>query len=288
MAEIIDPEHIALSAAFYEESTHYLRAGLKEYPVTIDCIDPRNKVISEFFARLVTRQTPGGKIGVGHDMAIAPDVSHSLGPASAKEGAGLYSRIGLGIAYPHDNVCRYGQGYSLVSQEEIAPSDHTRDEIERWYGIHNLDPAQKTRSKVRDAQNRHLELTLETSSEQDPEDFVDPNWSDAERAHMHVVGPNLSRFYVVTHPKDILVDRSARRRMGAQGYHDNIGAMLDIYANLKVSGRQREALGILAITRSVATRTVVGAQYADMNYREIFEAPDLENGIEIRTVEGPL
>jgi hypothetical protein len=287
MSEVVDPEHAARSVAFYEDSNHYLHVDLNKYPIIIDCIDPRNKFVGEFFSKLVTVQGPGGKIGVGHDMAIAQDASHNLGPSTAKEGADIYSRIGPGVAYPHDNVCRYAKGYAAVAHEERNPSDYTRDTLERWYDIHGFEPSNQIRNKVKDAQSRHLELTLAHGGEQNPDDFIDPKWSEVERAHMHVVGPNLSRSYIVTHPNDIRVDRDTRRRMGVQGYHDNIGAMLEIYANLKVSGRQKEILGLLALSRSVATRTIVGMPYPDMSYREVFPAPHMENGIEIRAVDGP-
>jgi hypothetical protein len=289
MSEIqVNPDDVARSVAFYDDPRHYLRVGINEFPIIIDCIDPRNKIVSQYFSRLVTIQTPGGKIGVGHDEAIAQDASHNLGPITASAGAVLNARRGYGVAYPHDNVCKYGEGYASVQQEEIDPSDYTLESRERWYGIHGLDPSNATRSKLRDAQSRHLDLTMATGGSQNPEDFIDPNWSEVEKAHMHVVGPNLSRSYLVTHPDDVRVDRDLRRKMGVQGYHDNFGALKEYYEGLKVSGRQREFLGLAALSRSAATRFVVGSQFPDMNYREIFQEPGQENGLEIREMEGPV
>jgi hypothetical protein len=275
------------SVAFYDNPQHYLRIGINEYPIIIDCIDPRNKIVSQYFSKLVTIQSPGGKIGIGHDEAVAQDASHNLGPITASAGAGLNARRRYGVAYPHDNVCKYGEGYATVQQEEIDPSDYTLESRKRWQTIHGLEPSVATSSKLRDAQSRHLELTMVHGGAQDPEDFIDPNWSEVEKAHMHVVGPNNSRVYLATHPEDVRVNRDLRRKLGVQGYHDNFGALKKYYESLKVSGRQREFLGLAALSRSVATRTIVGSQFPDMHYREIFHAPTSDNELEIREVEGP-
>jgi hypothetical protein len=289
MAEVqVNPELLERSVEFYDNPQHYLHVDINEYPVVIDCIDPRHKIVSQYFSKLVTIQTPGGKIGIGHDEAIARDASHNLGPMTAKDGAILNAKRGYGVAYPHDSVCKYGEGYVAVENEAINPSDYTRSMLNEWYGIHDFDPSLRTQQKLRDAQSRHLELSLANGGAQNPEDFIDPNWSNVEREHMHVVGPNLSRMYVVTHHTDLRVDRDARRKMGVQGYHDNIGALLNYYENLKVSGRQREMLGLIALSRSVATRTAVGSQVPDMNYREVHYAPTQEYDLEIREIEGPL
>jgi hypothetical protein len=286
MAETqVDTSHIARSVEFYQNPDHYLCVGIKELPIVIDCIDPRNKIISQYFSKLVTIQSPGGKIGIGHDEAIARDASHNLGPTTAKNGALINTQRRVGVAYPHYDLCKFGEGYELVQNEEINPGEYTRDSLERLYGIHGFDPSNNTSRKLRDAQSRHLELTLETGATQNPDDFVDPRWSEVERAHMHMMGPNLARVYLFTHPKTVRVDRDTRRKMGVQGYHDNIGAMLEYYGQFKVSGRNREMLGLAALSRTVATRTVVGSQYPDMNYLEVSHTP--EGRLEIRETEGP-
>jgi hypothetical protein len=287
MAEVkVDPSLTQKSAEFFSSVQPYRPLELNEFFQRVyDCVDPRDRVIGSFTRPLVAIQGPGGEIGLGQNAAIARDAEHQTGPMSAIDGAVLERKRGKNLAAYAHLGCLFGLVNVQILDEQINPSDYTRESRDRWADIQGFDLSDRKKLRIRDAMQRHRELTSLKSESQDPEEFIEHFHENRDLAYTRVIGPNLSRVHSTVLVPDIGIDRGIKRILGVQGYCDTPASLLEHYGTLPVPHTEREALGWLAISSSAATRTAVA--HPDMYFFEVVRDLDEERGIRIDQVEWP-
>src|SRR5581483_2585206 len=96
------PEQVARSIDFTEDPRSYVPLSMDGlHRRVVECIDPRDKAAGAQRIQLIPLQTAGGRIGIGHDVAIAGNIDSST-PVTPKQGAKREAmRSRHMVAYPH-------------------------------------------------------------------------------------------------------------------------------------------------------------------------------------------
>ena len=283
----------AISREYFLDPASYTTelSRTKDGLIIVGCIEPRHPAsanparLGEAAKARNIVQTPGGSVGVGVDAAIAMAVIENRQVAIQDGLLDERDRRTTSVLDSHEN-CRFINLLAPITERAAAPDEKSLERFRRWSNLHELVLTKRQQTHLTDAYAQLHEYYVTNGHASELVEFVDGSYPEYRNVR-GVVGPNISRTYVVNHHPDRVLDRVKKSRLEGglmiQAYHDSLGATLN---TLKYSGLDRDERLLRAgslVLRSAVTMGLMTEEYP-MTEIEIFPSRD-EGGIKIVEID---
>ena len=254
-------------------------------PRTLAAVEPGRETVPDVPKNII--QTPGGAFGVATAAAIQMGITESRFVTTQEGYDDEKQRRILAVVDGHKG-CAFMANLIEIMEVAASKDEYTLESFRRWDRLHRLDTTRKQFRQLRDGAKRMGEYlaTNGNMSEliEDHERMVDQG-DDNHPTMRGVVGANVAQVYVVNHHPGYVLDRRKKHSFGGriQGYHDGQGAMINQYAHMDLSPKERLYRAGALMLGSAATRSVITHGGTSKHLVEIF--PDRGKGIRIDVQE---
>lgn len=269
---------------FLFNPSHYAGFSLdSEQHRVVGCIDPRPE---ERARHKIIVQTPGGGVGIAHDVAL---VSSALRGAHYRPQECLRGDpvLDTGTILTAHQRCAYDLYTENVFEEMIAPSALTRGILNRLQNRYiDATDFQKSFDMIRATAEKALPFLREHHEARVVLSSVDALYPEKQTV-TDMQGENKAGVYTISHHPNVGLDREQMHRgphpLEVQSYFDCVQATLNLVRNTpRLSEHERQLRTAALLLRSAATPGVLLGE--DTRFK-ILEVESTSQGISVQELD---